>query len=476
MNHNLSKPSTPNHDSAVEDDDDDNADASSASTVIVSVVVESHGPRIVFAAYREETNDILIEECISDGYKVQAMIERIWMALRPTMLLLPNKIATNDALLHVLSTPPPAIAVTPQQHHAQSIPYRLLKTSSYDVRACKALILQLQVGSLGSTRSNRQRHRARTNGPMVHRQFPLATSEAASTVQLSGGHVFPVSHFHAIASLIDFESTMQVQAVGSLVSFLRTTQFLVEHEHSGSLFVQDIVRASFSTQFHMNVSADTLAALHIFHTERHPLAAGGNAKEGFSLLSLLDHRTKSRAGRQRLREWMLQPSISKQEIEQRQDGVELFMQPEIQPLAGTIQGYLERIGGSVDKILARIQKCCAKPNDFLMLAKAISSAVAIIDTVRENILYNFLLLQQMPNPEEGQDEHQNQSSQKYVAFVTRLLERCHVEAIQQLFVRITVLIDEDATNACKTIVIRPGEHAELDAMKQQFERLEGTSR
>jgi DNA mismatch repair ATPase MutS len=206
------------------------------------------------------------------------------------------------------------------------------------------------------------------------------------------------------------------------------------------------------------------------------LAAGGNAKEGFSLLSLLDHRTKSRAGRQRLREWMLQPSLSIQEIVQRQDGVELFMQPEIQPFAGTIQKYLERMGGSVDKILARIQKCCAKPNDFLMLANAISSAVAIIDTIQEDILSNILLLQCTPHPEEEQGEHKNDVPQKYVTFVTRLLERCHVEAIQKLFVRITVLIDEEATNECKTIVIRPGEHAELDAMKQQFERLEGKSR
>ncbi len=162
-----------------------------------------------------------------------------------------------------------------------------------------------------------------------------------------------------------------------------------DNQHiGGHVCIHDIVRAKASK--HMSVSADTFSALHIFATERHPLVASkgsGNSKEGFSLFSLLD-RTRSRAGRAQLREWMMNPLIDVAAIKARQDGVELFMLPEMHNIARNILKLMERIS-AVDKIIFRIQKCCAKYHDFLALTKALSSATAIIDTVQEELLWKL---------------------------------------------------------------------------------------
>lgn len=463
------------------------AGAAPLDSAQVCMSVVEHGPRIAFAAFQEETNRIILEECVADGYETQAIAQRVLADIRPTLLLVSNKIAGNEALLDVLTTPPPnpteglgadneneenddANAVPTAVEQPRTIPYRLMKTSSFELRSCKALILQLRVGSLmkQSTPASGAGGRGQVQLNQPQRHFPLAPD--------GGGQVFKVSSFHSLASIIDFESTVQVQAVGSLLSFLQSTHFRLEE--GGTMFVNDIVRAKAASR-HMTLSSETLSALHIFATEHHPLVAAkgsGNSKEGCSLFSLLD-RTKSRCGRQRLREWMLKPLMDVDAIAERQDGVELFMLPDIKTPVSSILNYMDRIG-AVDKILSRIQKCCAKPNDFLVLAKALSSAVAIVDVLREEVLWK---LQQRLGPDTSQipegmelDAWQlDPQAERYLACVTKLLENCHAADLQNLFEKITELIDEVATQETKCIVIRQGQHEQLDAHKKQFALLSG---
>jgi len=431
-----------------------------ASTVPMAVTI--HRDRIAFAAYKEDTNTIVIDESVTADYDTQQITERVIASIRPSLLLLSNKIVSDSELLDALRTPSPnpdeglggenenegEEAATAAPVHQGSIPYRLMKSSNFDVRNCKAVILKLQVASLMKQQGHYGGHR-----DQQHRVFP------------NSSQVFKVSNFHALATLIDFESVALVQAVGALLFFLQSSMFRFQE---ATMQVSDIVQNKSS--MYMTVSADAFAALHIFATELHPLYAAkgsGHSKEGFSLFSLLD-RTKSRAGRQRLREWMLKPLIDVEEIAMRQDGVELFMMPDMRAAVGNILSLLERIG-AVDSILMRISKCCAKPTDFITLAKALSSAVAIIDTLNEDVLWK---LQQrvaaVPPQEEMEVEHRDQF---YVAFVSKLLNNCHGEEMQNLFERITSIVDEEATLESKSIAIRPGHHEKLDAYKEQFANL-----
>jgi len=458
------------------------APAPMEETSTVPMAVAMHRDRMAFAAYKEETNTITIEECVTTEYDTHEVAERVLASIRPSLLLVSNKIVGDNDLLEALRTPPP----NPEEGlgggddnedeeeeraappYKGSIPYRLMKSSNFDVRNCKALILRLQVASL-LKQQGAQQAEGMPNQQQPQRHFPLAPD---------GDQIFKVSNFHALATVIDFESTAQVQAVGALLFFLQSTMFRFQED--GGMLVDDVVQAQVS--LHMTVSADAFAALHIFATERHPLYAakgGGHSKEGFSLFSLLD-RTKSRAGRQRLREWMLKPLIDVEAIAARQDGVELFMMPEMRNPASSILTLLERVG-AVEKILFRIQKCCAKPNDFVTLAKSLSSAIAIIDTLHEDVLWQLqqrvaaesASAQTLPGEGSAMQVDRDHRTEHFVAFVSALLQQCHGEELQNLFERITSIIDEEATIECKTIVIRPGHHEKLDALKEQFGQLEG---
>jgi len=452
------------------------------SMICMSVVED--GPRIAFAAYNEDLNQIILENCMADGYETQDVVERVLATVRPNLLLVSSKIVANDTLLEVLTTPPPqpTEGLAEEAHEAgtnanadsstnngiyqeqqqRSIPHRLMKTSVFDLRSCKALILQkLRVRSIMKQQRESGGH-GRPGQPV--RNFPLAPNTQS----------FQISSYHALASIIDFESTVLVKAVGSLLSFLYNSIFRLEAE-GGHITVNDVVHAKAST--YMNLSAQTLSALHIFATEHHPLVAAkgaGNSKEGFSLFSLLD-KTRSRSGRQRLREWMLKPLLDTEAIAIRQNGVELMMQPEMQSAAGSILGLLGRVG-AVDKILVRIQKCCAKPTDFLVLTRTLSAGVTICLNLQQDILWK---LQQRagPHPSQGPNgepiELWDEQAMQYLLFVEHILQRCHVAALQDLLERITSIVDEEATSESQSVAIRSGYHEQLDAFKQQYDSLSG---
>ena len=161
-----------------------------------------------------------------------------------------------------------------------SIPYRLVKSSSFEFRACKKIILEkLKIASMlrkDATNGTRGYH------PSSERNFPPV---------LNGRDMmYDPSSFHYLAAVVDFDSKVLIQALGALLSYLQSTVFqLAEGKH---IVINRVVQAKSSAC--MVISPSTLSALHIFSTEHHPLIAKGqgHSKEGFSLFSLLD-RTKS---------------------------------------------------------------------------------------------------------------------------------------------------------------------------------------
>ena len=429
----------------------------SPSTIPMSVV--KYGPHLAYAAYNQLANQIILENCVvSMDYETNEIAERSVATVRPTLLLLSSSICGNATLLQTLTTAPSLLDETVDRNEDSqsiaapsmrgSIPYRLLKSSSFEVRKCKEIILKLRVATLvhsanGGTGPFRQ----------SHRRFPMQDDQ-----------LFRVSSFHALASVVDFDCTAEIQALGALLAFLQTNLF--PQERSGLLRINDIVRAKASS--YMAISHETFSALHIFATERHPLVAAkgsGNSKEGFSLFSFLD-RTRSRAGRTRLREWMLKPLTDVAAIAARQDGIELFMLPEMRTTSATLSTLMERIG-SVDGILLRIQKCMNKSQDFLSLTKSLSSAAAIVDVLQEEVMWK---LSQRFSPE-GDIEKKGID---FINFIVQILERCDIEKLQGLFELITSIIDEEATSLHKTIVIQVGYNTQLDTYKQHFVQLEET--
>ena len=476
-----------------------------AATVCMTVV--EYGPIIGCACYDQSKNEIILETCHASGYESEDMLERFIATTRPNLVLLSNKIVSNEPLFQIVTRPPSAItsaadeyeedeevagdsngaadnagqpsppnidqgnknggSSTPMLPTKLMLQYRILKSGDFEVKSCRTRILsKLRVLSL----IRRQRHGDMGAGsdffhPPQHRnQFTY----------------YQPSTYHSLASMIDFDSKVQIQAIGSLLAFLETNIF--RFEDGGTITVNDIRHAS--TMKHMKISSATFAALHIFATEHHPLQGTrgeGRSKEGFSLYSLLD-RTNSMGGRKLLRQWMLKPLFDIDAIKARQDAIECFVQPVSEEHALVICKYLKKIG-PVDSILIRIQKCTTKPLDFLALTKAISSALAIYDTLGNNVLPR-LERQHASRRVIPTDENENidgetldsgiQDSTTSPTLLRSIYKRCDVEALRELMQQITQTVDEDATFSMKhSVVIRDGFSAELDSLKEKYERLSG---
>ena len=171
---------------------------------------------------------------------------------------------------------------------SSTIPYRLLKSRTFNVRKCEALILQkLKVLSMlkhneshGSASGSRYNYNYDSD-----RCFPQISAH--------GDTMYLPSSFNHLAAVIDFDSKVLIQALGALLSYLQSTVF--ELEDGKCVVINRIVHANISSC--VSISPSTFSALHIFSTEHHPLIAKGHgrSKEGFSLFSLLD-RTKSECG------------------------------------------------------------------------------------------------------------------------------------------------------------------------------------
>jgi MutS domain III len=419
------------------------------------------GSCLAFAAYNEEANSILLEEITASGSDLYTMIERVVAIVRPTLLLLSTKVCSDEATLNALRTPPPNGNTAQECVQGQgSIPYTLLKTSTFELRACKAHILQMRVVSLSQ--------HAGTGHPFLPPRHFSSQDE----------HEYKMSKFHSIATLIDFDRADQVQAVGSLLSFLKQSTFRCVH--NGAISVEDIVRVNAS--LHMTVSSDTFSALHIFSTEHHPLVAAkgcGKSKEGFSLFSLLD-RTKSNAGSRMLREWMLKPLADTESIERRHDGVEMFLLSELRPFADRIHGLLKTIG-AVDKILLRIMKCSTSHKDVLTLFQSLKSAMEIagllqtvLEKLHQKMIHEHVETQfhEDSASESNGERRVEQSARSYVDCVTDLLQRSNFESLHNLSHRIASVIDVQATCEVKSMVIHPGQDELLDELKEIYTDLD----
>jgi len=457
--------------------------------LLVCTCVVDMGSRVCFATYDECRNEILVEECACDSLIFSFVTERYYSLVQPNLLLVGNSAIGNECLLEALTTTTRSrVGASGQDgtnHVASttnyittksSIPYSVVATSNFDLRNCMALILKkLRVLSLV-----RRTH----TSSIPHTELPQRSTT------LSGQAGFS---YHSLGTLINFDSHLQVKCIGALLSHLRNTIFSIEP--GGTITVNNIVHTQSSR--YMNINDGTFSALKIFSTEHHPLMAvkgRGNSKEGPSLFSLLD-KTASRGGRQMLRSWMLKPLLDRGQILLRQDGIELFLNPNsnVESSLGSIIYLLKEIG-PITQIIRRLQKYDTVPEDFVTLTRTLSAAIEICRilsdiTVR---LKALVLSLQSKNPPRVGQRHDRQEHAggvfdgqlvecdracRYITFVERILERCNIPSLTELDERISSIVDIQSTfNAKDTVCIRRGYDEELDNAKDQYACLHGELR
>lgn len=452
-----------------------------------------------FSCYNEDTNEIIYEDAIAHGgQETEDVIQKVLMECRPNLILVGGKVVGNAPLLDCLTTLPAVggdqkrrgghennnnnedgdeSQATNNPSTSRTIPYQLLKSAAFEPRACKSVILnKLRVITL------LRRHQS--SG--VQQQLHHAPPPPSSTTHPSS------SNFHSLSSIIDFDSPTLIRSLGSLLIYLRTTAFRLEE---GFTVTVNNIRRCQPSESYLRLDDVTLRTLRIFATDFHPLVAnttkGGRgrryqkSKEGFSVFSLLD-RTKNKAGRERLRQWMMQPLRNVNMIRRRHVGMELFLHPEC---TSPVSFVLERLSevGSMDAILLRLQRCCAQPNDFLVLGRMLEAAYSIVATLGGEIRDKAYRLDSERSSERSSEEGGDGGMElddvadaqvtQYpsVAYLDELLQRCHVPVTRNLRERMASVIDEEVTAEAKDhVVIHYGFHEELDRAKETFETLDET--
>lgn len=459
------------------------------------LAVYEQGSRIAFACYNEESNEIVFEDArSSSGADTERVVGAVLAETEPSLILVSNKVIANAPLLECLTTMPvgeegrstarrrgdgnaetnSAGGQEPQQQQTgESIPYQLLKSSAFEPRQCKSVILhKLRVMTLMS--------RAMSG----HHPEDFSHSQALS------GHYASTqapSNYHSLASVIDFESPTLVRALGALLTYLRQTAFrLVEQvpgwhiqlpsvrvlfisvlsrlEEGFTVTINNIRRCPASDSF-LRLEATTFRTLRVFATDHHPLVANNNvkgrsynqSKEGFSLYTLLD-RTKSKAGRERLRQWMTQPLRDAAKISQRHTAIDLFLHPECHPAVSLV---LERLSDvvSMDAILMRMQRCSTQPNDFLVLIRMLDAAYAIVSTLSGDLREKAYMLDReagfsgMVDGAGGGGEL-NKDAYPSVGYIDDLLRRCHVPVTRDLREKMIAVIDVEVSGFGSYCLVR----------------------
>lgn len=451
------------------------------STMKCMTVVEE-GSRIAFACYDEQQNEIILDESRTNEHDIETIVQAFLSVNRPNLILLSSKLASNTLLLNLLTSLPSAIDTQdfrssdsartyPGQNTHGSIPYQLLKSSAFDLKRCKSLILnKLRVMSL----LHRSRQQRDINSSSFSQQLdPNMTLSYQNQHSTQNKAVRPL-RYNSLASVVDFDSSILLRALGALLSFLQSTIFRMEEGSTVTIYSIKYCECS----RYMKIDPTTLKALHIFATEHHPLIAKGpgKEKEGYSLFTLLD-RTKSKIGSQCLREWMSKPLLDVEEIKKRHDGIHLLLRSCFSGCVSTLMNLLQRIG-AVDKILLRMQKCHSSPMDFIILSRTLAAAVSIVNVLGRDFK-NKLLTEGNTSTiaEDVERMHQNddrEQIQRELAFLDKILDRCHISELQDLNERIVSIIDQEATIEKKdSVVIHYGFHEELDNAKESFDVLDG---
>ncbi|CAB9530089.1 protein MutS [Seminavis robusta] len=464
------------------DDDDastgrlnNNHNAPPLEPAMVCTCVVELGPRVCFATYNEDSNEIILEESVCSGKDFGVVAEKYFALLRPNLLLVSSKVVSNESFLEALTRPLSQLDLDGEEEEennvtplaSRSIPYRVLKSGAFDSRTCMTLISQkLRVLSL---------LRKTQEGAAGQYYDPLYQDGNLPYYNSDNQRVFPVSSYHQLGTLINFNSEITVKCIGALLSFLQGTIFRTEADET--VTVANITHAQ--TSKFMILGEGAIEALHIFATEHHPLMAAkgrGNSKEGSSIFSLLD-RTCSKGGRQMLRNWMLKPLLNRDEILMRQDGVELFMDATMidsESLMGLMSNLLNEIA-PINQILQRLKKCATLPVDFVKLTRTLSAANEICGVLSNEIIGS--LQAAMPDDETAAASeaamYRRHKAGRYIFFVQHILERCNVQVLTSLQEHICSVVDEESTYECGSVCINTGFHQELDARKEEYDKLPG---
>ena len=282
----------------------------------------------------------------------------------------------------------------------------------------------------------------------------------------------PVSDFHypsslkkllSIGSLMGFESVNQndfyhylssrvvdltantemVGSAGALISWLKKNRFSQEAlAHSNPLYeIRNVI--PFNLCEYLFINKDSMDALQIFHTEKHPNMHNSSLKEGLSLFKLLNH-TCTPLGLKLLRNWFLFPSLNLELICSRQDTIAYLVSVEQSSLCDELVHSLKNIK-NIPGILERLRK---KPGmtDWQLLLKFAFHALKIHDALNTHASHSSLLM--------------------------NIRDSFYPQELREIGNQINTIVDFDASALEKRFVVKDFVDPHLDELKKTFAGLD----
>ena len=153
--------------------------------------------------------------------------------------------------------------------------------------------------------------------------FPGSGSASSSTAP------HPTSVLSTLSSILDFSNKQLIRSLSGLFSFLLKIQSsssstTTASSSANSFKIQISSIESLQMNGIMKLSLDSLKALHIFSSDKHPSAFTVHSKESLSIYSLLATHVQSPLAKKLLKQWLLRPLLDYKQIEARQNGIEYF--------------------------------------------------------------------------------------------------------------------------------------------------------
>ncbi|XP_053143021.1 mutS protein homolog 5 [Hemicordylus capensis] len=258
------------------------------------------------------------------------------------------------------------------------LPKCILSSAKQDYSIAKFL------ASIGATTGDMQEGRKPEVVLYPNMDFGLEVSKQRI---LSRQFSFVPSHMTAtekilyLSSIIPFESSLMVRALGGLLKFLDRRRVGIELEDN-QVGVPILAFKKFVLTDTVHVDQDTYCVLQVFKSEVHPSVykQANGKKEGLSLYGILNH-CRCKWGEKLMRLWLMRPTRNLTELNKRLDVIQFFLLARNHETVLTLQECLKNIK-NVPLILRRMALSNTKVSDWQALYKTVYSAVCLRDTCR----------------------------------------------------------------------------------------------
>lgn len=260
-----------------------------------------------------------------------------------------------------------------------------------------------------------------------------------------------------VSACLDLGNRISVGCAGALITYLQRkgASELAEQRYR-------IIRVEmFTLKDTMLVNADTLSALQIIQPESHPNVTNqgpgsSGAKESLSIYGLFYHYAKTPQGRECLRQMFLHPSLSIDEIRQRQDAVLILTQSDNRPALQNLHKSLGRI-----KNMKRI---------VVQLHKGIEGGSHIAGKIKSGVWSS--LLDFCYHVIEILDTLKETNGIRQVVLYQQILEVFSRNEFQALGKTIWDTVDLDESQSQHRTVVKRGIHAQLDEIKDAYDSMD----